>query len=456
MDNPWVTQKPINLADPSKTNHKQVEFVTNFDRECLLGGAGGGGKSSGILMAAAQFVEIKDYAALILRRTFADLSKPGALLDRSMEWWRGTAARWNSQNHTWTFPSGARIAFGYLENDRDKYQYQSSEFQFIGFDELTQFVSSQYTYMFTRLRRNKTSEIPLRMRGGTNPGGIGHEFVKKRFITPGPDRKTYIRALLTDNPYLDQEEYIASLMETDPITRAQMLAGDWDDFAGGRFLRAWMRYYTRTDRWYDFGADRIDMGEITNVFLTVDTAATVAETVKPDPDWTVIHAWATARVKGQTYLIALGCVRDRMEVPEIPARVAGEYLRWGAGRAIIEGGGTQKGVVQLCRRFELPGKRGMNIVEYMPGTKDLLSRAAAITNACQAGRVWLPASDPTYPLDDVTSELFRFTGDPKRDGHDDIVSAWSMAGHEFAGRGPAMPMGGFKAQTVWAGVGAFR
>ena len=84
---------------------------------------------------------------------------------------------------SWRFPSGASLSFGYLDTEADKYRYQSAEYQFIGFDELTQFSESQYTYMFSRLRRLKGSSVPLRMRGASNPGGYGHEWVKQRFIT---------------------------------------------------------------------------------------------------------------------------------------------------------------------------------------------------------------------------------------------------------------------------------
>jgi hypothetical protein len=74
------------------------------------------------------------------------------------------------------FPSGATLAFGYLETDADTYRYQSAEFQLIGFDELTEFTEAQYTYLFSRLRRpseGPLAEVPLRMCAASNPGGIG-------------------------------------------------------------------------------------------------------------------------------------------------------------------------------------------------------------------------------------------------------------------------------------------
>ncbi len=128
LENPWIPHEPT---------PKQAEFLLLPDREAFYGGAAGGGKSDALLMAALQYVEVPNYAAILFRRTFADLALPGALMDRSQEWLSGTEARWNERDKTWTFPSGATISFGYLEHENHKYRYQSAEFQFIGFDELT-------------------------------------------------------------------------------------------------------------------------------------------------------------------------------------------------------------------------------------------------------------------------------------------------------------------------------
>ena len=120
-------------------------------------------------MAALAYVDVPGYRALLFRRSFPDLNLPGALMDRAREWLGGSAARWNAHDHVWTFPSGASLTFGYLENEKDKYRYQSAELQYIGFDELTQFAESQYLYLFSRLRRLAGSAVPLRMRAASNP-----------------------------------------------------------------------------------------------------------------------------------------------------------------------------------------------------------------------------------------------------------------------------------------------
>lgn len=204
----------------------QLRFLRLECLDALYGGAAGGGKSSALLMAALMFAEVPGYSALILRRTFADLKLPGALMDRAHEWLSGTGARWNSQEHRWRFPSGASLQFGYCEAERDVYRYQSSEFQFIGLDEATQFTEFQLRYLFSRLRRRTEIPVPLRYRLASNPGGPGHEFVRKRYIRE-PEGRAYVPARLADNPHLDRKAYEKALDELPPVERARLKDGDW-------------------------------------------------------------------------------------------------------------------------------------------------------------------------------------------------------------------------------------
>lgn len=222
---------------PHKPTVKQAEFLNLDCKEALYGGAAGGGKSDALLMAALQHVDKPNYAALILRRSYADLSLPGAIMDRSHTWLRGTAARWNGTDKAWLFPSGARLAFGYLETESDKYRYQSSEFQFIAFDELTQFPETQYRYLFSRLRRAADSDVPMRMRSASNPGGIGHDWVHERFIKSPAEGRVFVPATLDDNPHVDAVEYRKNLAELDETTRLQLEKGVWTRDRGGLIYR---------------------------------------------------------------------------------------------------------------------------------------------------------------------------------------------------------------------------
>ncbi|MGV3724600.1 MAG: terminase large subunit domain-containing protein [Actinomycetota bacterium] len=268
---------------PHAPTAQQSKFLELHCLEALFGGAAGGGKSDALLMDALQYVHVPGYAALLLRRTYADLSLPGALMDRARDWWSPTAAKWRDNEKTWVFPSGASITFGYLETERNKYRYQGAEFQYVGFDELTQFSETQYRYLLSRLRRLKGSEVPLRMRGATNPGGVGHEWVKTRFgLGHGsdgqplqcPDGRVFIPAKLEDNPHLDREEYEKSLAELDPVTRAQLRSGNWDVLPEGvLFQRGWFEIVEaapaglRCVRFWDLAATEAKAGT--------------------DPDWTV-------------------------------------------------------------------------------------------------------------------------------------------------------------------------
>lgn len=235
-------QLPEKYVPQAPTPH-QAAFLLCNQEEVFFGGAASGGKSSALLMAALQYVEHPGYRALLLRRTFRDLSQPGALIDRSKEWLKNTDAKWNEANKQWTFPSGAVVKFGYMDTENDKFQYQGTEFHFIGFDELTQFLEPMYNYLFSRLRQATGVDwLPLRMRAAGNPGGVGHEWVKQRFkteIEEDPSLRAdriFIPAGLEDNPYVKTEDYDRMLEKLDPLTRAQLRNGDWDIAAQGNLF----------------------------------------------------------------------------------------------------------------------------------------------------------------------------------------------------------------------------
>lgn len=224
-----IAHMPWSSFCPHAPHPPQAAFCALDSFEALYGGAAGGGKSDALLMAALQYVDQPGYAALLLRRTYADLSLPNALMDRAQRWLAASPARWDDVTKTWRFPSGATLTFGYLQNVNDKYRYQGAEFQFIGFDEATQFPESDYTYLSSRLRRLEGSQIPLRMRAASNPGGIGHAWVKRRFVNRATRAdRIYLPAKLHENPSLDQAAYRRSLDELDATTREQYLNGDWD------------------------------------------------------------------------------------------------------------------------------------------------------------------------------------------------------------------------------------
>lgn len=252
----------VNRFIPHTPTPRQAAFLLLDCLEAFYGGAGGGGKSEALLGAGLQYADVPGYNALIIRRNLSDLAMPNALMDRAHAWLDGrNDAYWDESKKRWTFTSGATLTFGYLDAARDIDRYASAEFHFIGVDELTQFSEKQYLELFARLRspacprcgfdksyalhhqtvhhqqsndcpmcidlrrqlRNAVhlpaAHIPLRMRSASNPGNIGHEWVKRRFVlrigAPTGDR-LYVPARLDDNPFINRDEYVKSLLNLDP------------------------------------------------------------------------------------------------------------------------------------------------------------------------------------------------------------------------------------------------
>jgi|SRR5579871_1310396 len=227
---------------PHTPHPPQAAFLLYQGLEALYGGAAGGGKSDALLMAALQYADKPGYRALLLRRTYKMLSLPGALMDRAAEWLSGTPAKWSADEKTWKFPSGATLTFGFLETEMDRLRYQGAELQFVGFDELTQFTESQYSYLFSRLRRLKGFEVPVRMRTASNPGGPGHDWVKRRFIDSAfkDPEALFFPAKVDDNPSVDKDEYVKSLGKMTAIERDQLLNGNWEAARQGTYFnRLW-------------------------------------------------------------------------------------------------------------------------------------------------------------------------------------------------------------------------
>ena len=225
---------------PHRPTPPQARFLELDTLEALYGGAAGGGKSDCLLMDMLRWCDRPGFHGLVLRRTLPDLALPGAIMDRAKSWLAGRQdVRWSEVGKVFTFGSGARLQFGFCETPADVYRYQGAEFHRIAIDELTQWPEQPYRYLLSRLRRRTGDTTPLGMRAATNPGGIGHGWVKRRFVAPGDPSRAFVPARLDDNPHLNREEYTKSLMNLDPVTRAQLLSGDWEAYEGGMFHRHW-------------------------------------------------------------------------------------------------------------------------------------------------------------------------------------------------------------------------
>ena len=221
---------------------KQHLFLCLDDvEELFFGGAAGPGKSWALLAASLQYADQPDYNGLLVRRNYPDLAQPGGLLSLSHEWLDGSDAHWDGTNKRWDFPVGGSLSFGHMDNPADLKRYKGGEYQFIGIDELTDFQEREAMFFHSRLRRRVGSKIPLRWRGGSNPGGPGHEWVKVRYVDAEPSAdRAFIPATIYDNPYVDIQAYLKGLAKLDPVTRARLIKGDWDvRDRGGIFDRSW-------------------------------------------------------------------------------------------------------------------------------------------------------------------------------------------------------------------------
>ncbi len=239
----------LNRFIPHVPTPRQRAFLLLQHLEAFYGGAAGGGKSDALLMAALQFADLPGYSAVIVRRTFAQLSQPGGLLQRARQWLAPTEARYSSADHRWTFPRGATLTFRHLQDDRALKNYQGAEYDFIGIDELTDLDEDAYRFLFSRLRRLKGSSIPPRVRSASNPVGPGRAWVRRRFVIEGRAKdRPFVPARLEDNPHLDREPYEEALAQLATVLHRQLRFGDWTvSPQGGRFAPGHVRHIDRFD-----------------------------------------------------------------------------------------------------------------------------------------------------------------------------------------------------------------
>lgn len=237
-----------------RPHKKQSTFIqiphTVF--EGFYGGAAGGGKSELLLLLPLIYgwFRVTGFKALILRRTFSELESE--IILRSKEFYKYSGAKYNESKRrwTWTWPDGeSYIQFGHAEHEEDIRKYDTAEYNYIAFDELTSFTEFQYQYLAFSRCRSSIPGLPAIVRSASNPGNIGHGWVRRRFVEPARDggvlikdkvsglRRIFIKALPTDNTFLleNQPTYLAQLQMLPEAEKRAKLYGDWWTFTGQVF-----------------------------------------------------------------------------------------------------------------------------------------------------------------------------------------------------------------------------
>ena len=404
----------LNKYIPITPTARQAEFLSLDVKDAFYGGAAGGGKSIALLAAAAQFVDVPGYEAVIIRKNFAQLTKPSALMSVATDWWTtmaGVERRDGGREYSFDTGPGnklAKVTFGHLESSEARRNYQSAQYAAICIDEVTDFLEGDFRFLFSRLRQAPPG-VPLRMRSGSNPNGPGRLWVKERYVDPVTrGNRAFIPAQIDDNDYLlNKEDYKRQLAEElGPVEAAQLLRGDWDAQATGKFRRHWFKLIAavpsagRFVRYWDLAATEKKAGN--------------------DPSYT---AGVLLGCTGREYFIA-DIVRERLTPKGVEDLVT--------QTAQLDGAGVR------VRMEQEPGSAGVNVIAHyatllagydfsgdkVTGPRDI--RANAFASQAEAGNVFLVLGAWNKVFLDET-EIF------PGGGHDDAVVAASGAFNTITG-----------------------
>lgn len=239
---------PFDDSGSWRPNLKQEKFLALpvTIKEALYGGGAGSGKSEVLLMYAIVrgWTKHPKFKQLFTRRTFSELRNE--IVPRTREIYPKFGATFNKSDMVWTFPSGAMIFFGHMENEDDARKYDSMEINLFSPDEITSYLEWQYLYVALTRVRSSSPELPSITRTAGMPGGIGHSWTRSRFIdkapqggvilkSPGGVKRIYIHATLEDNKKHIDPTYALSLNSLPEAERKAKLFGSWEAFEGQIF-----------------------------------------------------------------------------------------------------------------------------------------------------------------------------------------------------------------------------
>ncbi len=419
----------------------------------MFGGAIGGGKTDALIRWLREGVQHRNFSGLFLRRTFSQLmGSPTTPIERSYAFFKPLGGKFNSTHRYWTWPNGAMIAFGHMQYEMDKHNYDGHEYHRIAFDQVEQFSEGQYTYMFSRMRRLKDYPITCGMRSAANP--IGGSWVKHRFVTdeaikalksftakdPSPpgmwfradNGAIYMPSRIADNPSLEVDEYIDRLqLKLGAVLAAKLANGDWSVVEGSIIDPENLRYFSVKGQFIiplqknhsreGFSIDSLKCKR----FATIDTAGTSKQRAKElkgaNPSWSACGIWDY--YPGNTSLFLRHVWRKRVDWLDLKRDAARVIQEWRCPNAYIEGAHHGQTLAAELRKVckvelinpKLPGMKKSTKGDPH-GAKYERSISSGLLGKIERGEFYLPDAE-TVPgvlawLRDYESELLGWTGLP--------------------------------------------
>jgi len=251
--------------------------------ECLYEGTRGPGKTDALLMDFAQFVGRgyqTEWKGILFRREYKEFDD---IVEKSRKWFPrifpGAKFIASKGDYKWIFPDGEKLFLRTAKKVSDYDSYHGHGYPWIGWEELTSWPNDDLYIAMLSICRSAHPGMPRHYRATCNPWGVGHHWVKARFISPMPRgvviedeegrERVAIHGEIWENTHLleNDPEYLKNLKAQTGAKRKAWLEGDWDIVAGGMFGDVWdpkkhivqpfeVSRTWRIDRSFDWGSAR--------------------------------------------------------------------------------------------------------------------------------------------------------------------------------------------------------
>jgi phage terminase large subunit-like protein len=449
---------------------RQREFLDIDDQEeGLFGGAVGGAKTEALELWLSEGVRHANFSGLFLRRTFPELEgSPTSPLERSRRIFSPMGGILSGR--TWTFPNNAMVTFSAMNLEKDKHKYDGHEYHRIAFDQVEQFTETQYTYMFSRLRRTVGFPIGCGIRSSANP--IGGNWVRRRFVSdeaikelakytaydaspagmvfdcPGT-QGFFMPSRIADNPSIEVNEYVERLrLRLSAVLAAKLANGDWSVREGSVINGDNFRYYSTHMSMLEplLGMEDPVRFNPANArrFAVVDTAGTSkqkAEESKGKPaSWSVCSIWDHYPKFG---LFLRHVWRERVGWPDLRDEIRKVLSAWGNPQCLIENAHHGQVLAAEIKHSILQPTVIAGMKKSDSGAKYDRAVAAGLFHQIEEGKFWLPevatVEGVSRWMPEFESELLAWTGLPEETA--DQIDVCSYAVNYVRLR-----------QTSWGGV----